>query len=325
MGRAHRLTFPGAFYHVMSHGNGEQELYRKRKDFSAFIDCLGEACERYGLEVHTFCLMSNHYHLVAETPHGNLSEAMHWLNSSYARRFNRKHDQRGHLFQSRYKALIVDADAYLTWLSRYIHLNPVRAGMVTEPAEYRWSSYRSFVYRARTPEWLQTGFVLRQFGRTRSTARAAYRRFVEGASGKAMDVRIARSLREGTALGRDSFLDGIERSIKRETLPGRWRPPPRLEIDVVLEAVSASFRIPVKSLLERGRKGNLARDLAMYLSSRRCGLSAREIGARFGGIGSTAVSMRCRAVREVLHRDTDLQAHLSGIEALFAQLPGKSE
>ncbi len=325
MGRARRLTFPGAFYHVMTRGNCDQELYRKRLDFFAFTDCLGEASKRYGLGVHNFCLMTNHYHLVVETPHGNLSEAMHWLNSSYARAFNRKHDQRGHLFQSRYKALIVDADAYLTWLSRYIHLNPVRAGMVPEPLEYPWSSYRSFVDRARTPEWLQTGFILRQFGRTRGTAQAAYRRFVEGASGKTMDVRIARSLREGTVMGRDSFLDSIMKSSEHRTLAGRRRLPPRLEIDAVLEAVSGYFRIPVRSLIEKGRKGNLARDLAIYLSSRRCGLSLGEIGACFGDIGSTAVSMRCRAVREVLHRNFDLQAHLSGIEARFAQPPGKNE
>lgn len=319
MGRAHRLEFPGAFYHVMSRGNGDQVLYRKQGDFSAFIACLGEACERYGLGVHTFCLMTNHFHVVVETPHGNLSAAMHWLNSSYARGFNRKHDQRGHLFHSRYKALIIDADAYITWLSRYIHLNPVRAGMVTKPSAYRWSSYRSFIDRTWTPEWLQTGFVLNQFARTRSTARAAYRRFVEREHGGAMDRRIARWLREGAALEKESSLGDTEKSLERVKLPDRRRPPPRLEVNAVLEAVSTSFRISVESIIEKGRKRNIARDLAIYLTHRRCGLSGREIGARFGGIGPTAVSMRCRAVGEILHRDTGLQAHLSRIEARLAR------
>lgn len=325
MGRAHRIEFPGAFYHVMSRGNGDQELYRKHKDFTAFIDCLGEACERYGLCVHTYCLMTNHYHFVAETPHGNLSAAMHWINFTYAKGFNRRHDQRGHLFQRRYKALIVDADAYLNWLSRYIHLNPVRARMVTEPAAYRWSSYRSFIGKARSPQWLQTGFVLRQFGKTRGMARPAYRRFVEGAQERTMDVRIARSLREGAALVRDSFLDGIESSLDQKKLPGRRRPPPLLEIDAVLEAVSASFQVPVEFLIEKGRKGNLARDLAIYLTRRRCGLSTSEIGARFGDISPNAISMRCRAIRELLRKNTDLQAHLSEIEGRFVPPPDKVE
>jgi REP element-mobilizing transposase RayT len=321
MGRARRLEYPGAFYHVMSRGNRGQAIYRRQKDLSAFLDCLGEACERYGLAVHSFCLMTNHYHLVVETPHGNLSAAMHWINSAYARRFNRVHEQRGHLFQSRYKALLVDADTYLTWLSRYIHLNPVRARMTAAPGAYRWSSYRAFVDESRIPGWLQTGLVLSRFGQLRSSAQAAYRLFVEGAPEGAPDAHIARCLSEGETLGSESFLDGLEKLLGREKLPSPRRPPPRLAIDAVLEAASACFDIPMDSLLEKGHKRNLARDLAIYLAHRLCGLSGRDLGAHFGGIRPAAVSMRCRAVREALPWDADLRTHLLRIEAHLAPPP----
>lgn len=321
MGRPRRLEYHGAFYHVMSRGNGGQVVYRRQRDFSSFLTCLGEACERYGLLVHSFCLMTNHYHLVIETPHGNLSAAMHWLNSSYATRFNRHHRQHGHLFRGRYKSLLVDADAYLTWLSRYIHLNPVRGRMTAAPAEYRWSSYRSFVDRARIPEWLQTGLVLSRFGRLRGAAQDAYRRFVEGTPEEAPDAHIARCLREGDVLGGKSFLDSLGKILGPEGRPSRRQPSPRLTVDTVLEAVSASFNIPVDALLEKGRKRNLARDLAIFLVCRRCGLSGREIGTHFGGISPAAVSMRSRAIREELPRDITLRSQLSRIEAPLNQSP----
>jgi len=315
MGRPRRLEFPGAFYHVMSRGNGGQVVYKRQKDFSSFLVCLGEACERYGFLVHSFCLMTNHYHLVIETPHGNLSAAMHWLNSSYAKRFNRKHQQQGHLFRGRYKALLVDADAYLTWLSRYIHHTPVRAHMTAAPAEYRWSSYRSFVDGTRVPEWLETGLVLSRFGRLGGATQDAYRCFVEGTPEDAPDAHIARCLREGEVLGSKSFLDSLEKTLKQKKLLSVRRTSPRLTIDAVLEAVSASFRIPVDALLEKGRKRNLARDLAIFLSCRRCGLSGREIGTHFGGISPSTVSMRSRAVREALPSDVNLRTQLSRIKA----------
>jgi hypothetical protein len=259
--------------------------------------------------------MTNHYHLVVETPHGNLGAAMHWLNSSYVRRHNRVHRRRGHLLQGRYKALLVDADNYLTWLSRYIHLNPVRARMAATPVAYRWSSYRPFVDKARIPEWLQTDLVLGRFGKIRKSAQVEYRRFVEGTHGEAHDKKIAHCLREGEMLGSDSFLESLEKLLGREQMSSHQRPARHLPIDDVLDAVCDSFQIPVEALLEKGRKRNLARDVAIYLAWRDCGLSGRDLGSHFGGICPAAVSMRCRAIREALPWDIDLRTRLSRIEA----------
>ncbi|MFQ6673753.1 MAG: transposase, partial [Fidelibacterota bacterium] len=130
MARPLRIEYPGAYYHVMNRGNAGENIFPGRDDKEKFLEYLAKAAEQYGIVVHTYCLMSNHYHLLMETPEANLSSAIQWLNVSYAVSYNRKHRRKGHLFGGRFKALLVDAEEYLTHLSRYIHLNPVRAKMV---------------------------------------------------------------------------------------------------------------------------------------------------------------------------------------------------
>ncbi|MBW2065942.1 MAG: transposase [Deltaproteobacteria bacterium] len=140
MARPLRVEYPGAYYHVMSRGNNQERIYEDDTDREKFLEYLGKASERFSIIIYTYCLMNTHYHLLVQTPEANLSLAMQWLNVSYATYLNRKRGRYGHLFQGRFKALLIDADGYLTHLSRYIHLNPVRAKMVSLPAEYPWSS-----------------------------------------------------------------------------------------------------------------------------------------------------------------------------------------
>src|SRR5664279_2859353 len=140
MARPLRIEYPGAFYHVTSRGNEQKDIFRSRKDREKFLGYLESAKERYGAVIHAFCLMNNHYHLLLETPSGNLSQIMRHINGAYTTYFNVKRKRAGHLFQGRYKAILVEADEYAKELSRYIHLNPVRVGIVANPEEYRWSS-----------------------------------------------------------------------------------------------------------------------------------------------------------------------------------------
>ena len=142
MARPLRIEYPGAFYHVTSRGNEQKDIFKSDFDREKFLSYLVSASERYGAEIHAYCLMTNHYHMMLETPLGNLSQIMKHINSSYTSYFNIKHKRVGHLLQGRYKAILVQADAYAAELSRYIHLNPVRAGMVKFPEDYRWTSYR---------------------------------------------------------------------------------------------------------------------------------------------------------------------------------------
>lgn len=164
MARKTRIEFPGAVYHLLDRGDRREAIYRDETDRRRFLDTLGEVCRRTGWRVHAFVLMSNHYHLLVETPQPNLVAGMRWLQSTWAIRFNRRHRVSGHLFQGRYKSIVVDPEerSYLVVLSDYIHLNPVRAGLVKLEGrlfDYQWSSYPLAAARAR-PEWFEPSRVL---------------------------------------------------------------------------------------------------------------------------------------------------------------------
>jgi len=160
MPRQLRIEYPGAFYHVYSRGNQKQAIYLTDEDRFFFLKVLHDARERLGALVHVYCLMNNHYHLALETPEANLSKIMHFINSAYSVHLNIKHERIGHLFQGRFKAILVQADAYARTLTMYIHGNPVRNGTVDRPEQYEWSSCQDY-YGPRTPPvWLETRTIL---------------------------------------------------------------------------------------------------------------------------------------------------------------------
>ena len=178
MARPLRIEYPGALYHVTSRGNAKQKIFKNDRDRKDFLNLLGQVLERFHFVCHAYCLMDNHYHLVIETPEGNLSEGMRQLNGIYTQRYNFLHSKTGHIFQGRYKAIIVDRDSYLLELVRYVALNPVRANMVEDPKGWMWSSYRSTAGIDDVPSWLSTDWVLAQFGSARRRAQKLYSLFV---------------------------------------------------------------------------------------------------------------------------------------------------
>ncbi len=178
MSRPLRLEFPGAIYHVTARGNAREVIFLDDDDKLSFLAVLAETVSRFGWLCHAYCLMDNHYHLLIETPNGNLSRGMRQVNGVYTQRFNRRHARVGHLLQGRFKAILVERDSYLLELCRYIVLNPVRANMVTNINRYLWSSYPSTVGRQAAPDWLTTDWVLSQFGKRRTSAQRKYAEFV---------------------------------------------------------------------------------------------------------------------------------------------------
>ena len=152
MARAWRIAYEGALYHVLSRGNERRDIFLDDEDRRLFLTGLAEAGERFAVDVFAYVLMGTHYHLLLRTRRANLSKAMQWLGLSYTTRFNFKQSRSGHLFQGRFKSMLVQNDAYLLQLSYYIHRNPLRAGMVERLADYRWSSYRAYAYEKRAPE-----------------------------------------------------------------------------------------------------------------------------------------------------------------------------
>ncbi|MGH8320434.1 MAG: REP-associated tyrosine transposase [Gammaproteobacteria bacterium] len=185
MARPLRIEYPGAVYHVTARGNARQRIYADATDFRVFLALLGKLAERYHWLCHGYCLMSNHYHLLLETPEGNLAAGMRQLNGIYTQAFNRRHRKVGHVLQGRYHAILVEKDRYLLELARYIVLNPVRAGMVKGASAYPWSSYRATAGTGSGPAWLHTDWLLSQFHSQRGHAQRRYREFVRAGHGVA--------------------------------------------------------------------------------------------------------------------------------------------
>ncbi|MBI3344623.1 MAG: transposase [Gammaproteobacteria bacterium] len=178
MSRPLRLEFPDALYHVTARGDRQEDIFEDDQDRELFLATLGQVISRFNWICHAWCLMDNHYHLLIQTPDGNLSKGMRQLNGVYTQASNRRHRRVGHLFQGRFKAILVDSDAYLLELSRYVVLNPIRAGMVKKPGAWRWSSYRASVGLEPAAPWLAVDGLLAQFAKRRSLARERYVQFV---------------------------------------------------------------------------------------------------------------------------------------------------
>src|SRR4030066_1214400 len=179
MARPLRIQFPGAFYHVTSRGNDRKAIFKNDRDRGKFLSYCESAHESYGVKIPTFCLLDNHYHLPLETPRGNLSRVLHHLNGAYTIYYNVKRRRSGYLFQGRYRALLVEMESYCQELSRYIHLNPLRAGLVEAVEDYTWSSYPAYVGLRRKPSWLETSLILSYFSQEQRVAERKYGGFGE--------------------------------------------------------------------------------------------------------------------------------------------------
>lgn len=294
MARPLRIEYPGAFYHVTSRGNERKDIFKSNTDREMFLSYLASAQEKYEAVVHAYCLMSNHYHLMIETPQGNLSQIMKYINSSYTNFFNIKRKRTGHLLQGRYKAILVEADAYAAELSRYIHLNPVRAGMVRSPEEYRWSSYSYYTERC-APSWLKTGFILGYFGTDPTQSRKDYRNYViEKVNGGYIDPLAG--VVASTILGSEDFV----RRIKENELDGRTldRDLPAL---TELKEKTDPKMIQEAALEIFPDDKRTARFAGIYLCHRYSAAKLREIGClyRLSDSGVTQARRRFEAAMKV--------------------------
>jgi putative transposase len=223
MSRPLRIELASALYHVTSRGDRREAIYRDEQDRAAWLIVLGEVCARLNWRCHAYCEMTNHYHFVVETADANLSKGMRQLNGVYTQATNRRHGLVGHLFQGRFKAILVERDAYLLELSRYVVLNPVRATMVRAPEDWPWSSYRAMLGQASTPVWLETDWLLGQFGQERSAAQDGYAAFVRQGIGQR---GIWDGLRHQMFLGSEAF---VERHRASGKSPQQLREVPRAQ------------------------------------------------------------------------------------------------
>ncbi len=243
MARPLRIEFPGAAYHVTGRGNAQRAVFEDDADRERFLGTLEKSAGRFGLVLHGFCLMGNHYHLLVETPDAGLGRAMRDLNGVYTQAFNRRHGTSGHLFQGRYKAILVQRDAHLLELARYVVLNPVRAGLCKRADQYRWSSYRATAGLDPAPRLLTVEWLLSQLGSRPARARERYRAFV--AEGLGVDPFADL---HGAVLGSEQFVaDATARIDSAPEVPRKARSPLRPSLADLFEqdgerAVLSAYR-----------------------------------------------------------------------------------
>ncbi|MDP3937406.1 MAG: transposase [Deltaproteobacteria bacterium] len=280
MPRKPRVQFDGAIYHVTSRGNARQKTFLSSGDYRRFLKHLGDAVRDQDWLCHAYCLMPNHFHLLLETPLANLSKGMQQLNGLYTQWFNWRHQRVGHLFQGRFKGKLVDRDAYLLELSRYIVLNPVRAGLAEFPARWAWSSYRATVGKARRPSWLTTDWVLGQFEGPGENGSEAYERLVVGGIGARSPLK---ELRKTARLGGRRSTMIMPGSAAREQrlaplIPWTEGEPP--DAGDVLGAVASAFELDAASVLDRSNRD--AFQAAVFLLRHWAKLPLAEIAERCG-------------------------------------------
>lgn len=215
MARPMRLQFVGAVYHVTSRGNNKQDVFSCIADRTLFLDILSEVVNKYQWRCHAFCLMNNHYHLLIETPNPNLAAGMRHQNGVYTQKFNKVHHQVGHLFQGRYKAIIIEKESHLLEAARYVVLNPVRAGLMDDPSGWKWSSYNATVGDSEKPKFLSVDWLLGQFGLRRASAIRQYRQFVMNGI---RSESIWKGLKAQSLLGNEDFVNELKDlvRVKRE-------------------------------------------------------------------------------------------------------------
>jgi len=299
MGRPLRIEFEGALYHVTSRGNEKKEIFIDASDRKKFIDILRDYHERLRAVYHCFILMNNHYHLLLETPLGNLTTIVHGINSCYTGYFNRKYNRIGHLFQGRYKAIVVEKETYLLEVSRYIHLNPIRAGICKRPEDFFWSSYHGYLHPKERLAWIEYDWTLKQFHQDEAEAVNAYKEFIEDGLGKNV-LSPLKDVVGGVILGKDEFVRKMkerikgmlsEEIVKREELVGFPSP------EIIMEKVAKYYGVPVEQLKKKG-KGNLPRKVAIYFIYQKSGLTNHTMAKLFGGIHYTTITQTIKRLQK---------------------------
>lgn len=284
MARPQRVIFENAYYHVMNRGAGRENIFCDEQDKQMFIETLSEACQQYKIEVHAYCLMDNHYHILIKTPEANISRAMRHLNGVYTQRYNRKHGTDGALFRGRYKAILVDSDAYLLHLSKYIHLNPLSARMVEALEAYPWSSYLAYIGKKPAGEWLVRDEVYAQLTHKQDKAKR-YHEFIHDLDIKEEIISFYQKTNIAPILGDSHFIASINTQKPSPETPKHQRAHWRPTITEIIHAVSLVANVTTEAIM-RTQKGpqnsNIGRKIAMYIARKHADYRLADIATAFG-------------------------------------------
>ncbi len=319
MARQWRIEYPNALYHVMSRGNGGQDIFFSDHDRQLFLSLLQDLPERYNIQIHAYVLMSNHYHLLVKTIEPNLSMAMQWFGTSYTRKFNLANQTGGHLFQGRFKSIIVQNDAYLLRLSCYIHRNPLRACIVKRLADYPWSSYRYYAYKKTAPAWLTTDSILSQV--SSDDRRRAYRMKTQNYSDEKNSIW--EDVKHGLIYGGEKFVDDIKKRFLGDNndvaLPQYNSLLRTFDPELLLEKACEFLEFDINTAKNTGRIApgeKVNRDMLVYMVWQSGRLSNKAIGEYFG-LTYSSVSKCVKSIGDRLSSDNEFKVRYHELKSQF--------
>ncbi|MBN1269394.1 MAG: transposase [Kiritimatiellae bacterium] len=321
-----RKQFPGAKYHITVRGNGRRTIFVWDEDRRRFRSQLDESLDQYGVVLYAYVLMSNHYHLLIETPRGNVSRFMQRLNTAYGMYFRNKHRRPGHVLQGRYGAKLVEGDEYLLGVTRYIHLNPVKVKEVKKLSKqerlkvlrgYPWSSYRGYVdkkAREERVDYRWRGLV----GGTAGPQRVRYRGFVESMVLESDQVLLDAMKRSRYALGEEEFVGRVERELRGQRRRAtqsdiHWPAEEGISLGSIKAAVAGVYGCRAEDLERHGHVSGEAKRVAVGLACRLTNLTRREIGQEFGGLTGSAVSHHSRMLKQETAADPSMRGRTEKI------------
>lgn len=311
MARPIRVEYDGAFYHVTSRGNERKRIFSSENDKGKFLEYINLGYLKFGFKIHAYCLMDNHYHLMMETPRLGISRILQYINSSYSAYINRRNKRSGHLLGGRPKIILVEAEEYAVELSRYIHLNPIRARIVGDPREYAWSSVGYYMANACKPEYMETDYILSNFGRKRREAQKEYLKFmIDGA--KNLISTPFEEVKLGMILGSKAFTDEIsEKYLNKITRDRELSHSPNIR-EVLIEDIQETVRNKCKD-----KEMDLEK-LELYIARKHSSLTMKNLG-RIYDKSISAVNECIRRLGVRINKDKDLKELVSNIEEDLAK------
>lgn len=337
MARKLRIQYPGAIYHVTARGNGRQKVFLDRRDRERFLERLADSVETYGVRIYLFCLMTNHIHMVLETPQANLSRFMQSLITGYTVYFNVKHRRNGHLFQGRYGAKLVEGDEYLLSLSRYVHLNPVHVRSAASLSlnekvkllrDYKWSSYASYIGKLKALNFVDYEPVLAEMHGRKGQRPKRYRAYVESgiAETDVEFVQLLKNARHG--IGSDEFCkklddlyhDQVTRRTVVEDVSFRRMVEP-LESSLIFKAVGQVMGLAAEDIRRR-RRNAADRPIAAHMLCKYGGLTQREVAELMNTKTGTGVSYQIQKYKELV-KSREYAERISAIEQLLHKAQGR--
>lgn len=322
MARPLRIEYEGAVYHVLSRGNRSENIFSEERDKEYFVEILQRGAEKYRIDLYAYCVMGNHYHLLMSMPEGGLTKIMHYIGSSYGSYLRRNKGWIGHVFAGRYKSLCVEKESYLLELSRYIHLNPIRARIVRYPEDYPWSSYGFYIGKKKKPHWINTNWFLEEYGRSLKTSQRKYKGFVESGMDKPLPYPVEKVVGQAI-LGNKKFVKKVVKGVKRDRdfteITAKRIYSSSIDIDEVYKKVCEHYGIEElrRNEDEMSREKKLGREMFIYLSKGYTAALNREIAEALGDISTSGISHQYRRTIRKMQREKELYRECNAIMSQF--------